>query len=446
MTPDPALDLFPLAAALLAALCCGLLGNLLVLRRQSLMGDAISHGVLPGLVAGFLISGSRAAGPMLLGATLAGIATVALVSAIRRLGRIESGAAMGVVFTVLFALGVLLIEQAAARQVDLDADCVLHGQLETLVWYGAPASWSEVASWSTLEAVPRQVWMLLVVTLVDVGFMTILFKELRLAAFDPALASALGFRASTLNVVTMVLVAVATVASFEAVGSILVVAMLVCPAATSRFLTDRMSRQLWWSAFVAIATAVLGYWAATAIPATAGWDSVNAAGSMTVVAGCLLATAALAAPRNGVLARWWARRRLAAAIALEDLLVGLWRQEEGHRTEEIGPRSRPDAVTAAMRRGLVTRDAAGRLILVEDGRQEALGLIRRHRLWEHYLVEEAGIAEDHVHETAEQLEHVRVEPSVNADSDPHGRAIPDPADSPPQNPGSDDTGSGDRAS
>lgn len=433
MIPDPALDLFPLTAAILAALSCGLLGNLLVLRRQSLMGDAISHGVLPGLVVGFLLSGSRDAVPMLLGATGAGIATVLLIAAVRRLGRVEPGAAMGVVFSVLFALGVLLIEQASARQVDLDADCVLHGQLETLVWYGAPESWSEIASWSMLESTPRQVWMLLAVATIVVATMAGFFKELRLAAFDPDLATALGFRASVLNLMTMMLVAVATVASFEAVGSILVVAMLVCPAASARFLTDRMSRQVWWSAAIAITTAVLGYGAATAIPATVGWDSVNAAGSMTVVAGGVLAIAAVGAPHHGVIARWWSKRRLTASIALDDLLLMLWRADEVGETQVPVSRHadrtrRPDPATLAraIRRGLAMAPADGGLPrLTESGRHEATALIRRHRLWEHYLVEEAGLAEDHVHELAERLEHVTIEPEAKASADPHGRRIPD---------------------
>ena len=424
MTPDPALDLFPLAAAILAALSCGLLGNHLLLRRESLMGDAISHGVLPGLVIGFLLSGSRDALPMLLGATAAGIVTVLLVAAVRRLGRVEPGAAMGVVFSVLFALGVLLIEQAAARQVDLDADCVLHGQLETLVWYGAPESWSEIATGSMLDSTPRQVWMLLVTAGLVIAFTAILFKELRIASFDPGLATALGFPASVLNLATLVLVAIATVASFEAVGSILVVAMLVCPAATARFLTDRLSRQIWWSAGLAVATAVIGYGAATALPAAADWDSVNAAGSMTVVAGTLLGLAAVAAPRHGVLARWWSGRRIAGEIAVDDLLIGLWRREEGHRLDELADRARPEAVAAATRRRLIVLRSDGDPALTEAGRTEAMALIRRHRLWEHYLVAEAGLAEDHVHEVAERLEHVPITPSADATADPHGRRIP----------------------
>lgn len=425
MTPDPALDLFPLAAALLAALSCGLLGNQLLLRRQSLMGDAISHGVLPGLVGGFLLSGGRDPMAMLIGAALAGIATVLLIAAVRRLGRVEPSAAMGVVFSVLFALGVLLIEQGAARQVDLDADCVLHGQLETLVWYGAPGTWSETWTWSTLESVPRQVWMLLGTTVAVIGFTTLFFKELRISAFDPDMATSVGIRAWWWNLATLVLVAIATVASFEAVGSILVVAMLVCPAATARFLTDRMSLQVWWSAGIAVTTAVVGYVAATAVPAVAGWDSVNAAGSMTVVAGGLLALAATVAPRHGVVARWWARRRLAAAIALEDLLVDLWRRDEGHRLADVEPRSRPHVLARAVRRHFIVVDAEGRIDLTEEGRSRATSLIRRHRLWEHYLVEEAGVAEDHVHEIAERLEHVPVTPQTEASADPHGRSIPE---------------------
>ncbi|MCR9077165.1 MAG: metal ABC transporter permease, partial [bacterium] len=140
---DIGLDLFPLLAATLAAVSCGLLGNFLLLRKQSLMGDAISHSVLPGLVIAFLIASTRSPLVMLTGATIAGVLTVVLIEFVKRFGRVEPGAAMGVVFSILFAVGVLLIEQAAVRHVDLDADCVLHGQLETLVWYAPPESWEE---------------------------------------------------------------------------------------------------------------------------------------------------------------------------------------------------------------------------------------------------------------------------------------------------------------
>jgi len=130
-------DLPAAAAALFAALACALLGNFLVLRRQSLMSDAISHSLLPGVVLAFMVSGARTSGAMFLGAAIAAVVTVALVQFVRRRARLESGAAMGVVFSIMFAAGVVLIEQGPARNVDLDADCVLYGQLEHIMWLAA---------------------------------------------------------------------------------------------------------------------------------------------------------------------------------------------------------------------------------------------------------------------------------------------------------------------
>src|SRR4051812_22117411 len=138
------IDLPALTAAVLACISCALVGNFLVLRRQSLLGDAISHAILPGIVAGFLVTGSRAGLPVILGALAAAVVAGVLIEAVRRLGRLDSGAAMGVVFTVMFAGGVVLIEQGAARAVDLDADCVLYGQLEAILWL-APTRWSDLA-------------------------------------------------------------------------------------------------------------------------------------------------------------------------------------------------------------------------------------------------------------------------------------------------------------
>ncbi len=427
---DVALDLFPLAAATLAAATCGLLGNFLLLRRLSLMGDAISHSVLPGLVIAFLITATRSPLAMFAGAAIAGLATVMLVEVVRRYGRVDPGAAMGVVFSLFFALGVLLIEQASARQIDLDPDCVLHGQLETLVWYGAPASWSEIFAWPTLAAAPATIWTLVAVSVVSVATVVLLFKELRLAAFDPALATAQGFSAGVLHAIVMTLVAAATVASFEAVGSILVVAMLVCPAATARLLTDRLSTQIWLSVLIAIATAWLGYVAATAVPAAFGFDSVNAAGSMATVAGVLLATAAIAGPEHGVLARVLRRRRFARTVACEDLLAALYRARETGREEvamasvaTIVGRDAADAVRDATQRGWIDRRDE-RLRLTERGLAESAALVRRHRLWETYLVEEAGLAPDHVHDTAETLEHAPVVIEFEAERDPQGKRIP----------------------
>ncbi|MFI4916854.1 MAG: metal ABC transporter permease [Phycisphaerales bacterium JB060] len=419
MTLSPGLDLFPLLAAVLAAVSCGLLGNFLVLRRLSLMGDAMSHSVLPGLVIAFMVTGLRTAPVMFLGATLAGVVTVVLVELVKRMGRVEPGAAMGVVFSVMFAIGVLFIERAA-RNTDLDANCVLHGQLETLAWTsGAPASWWGVLGAGTLSAAPPQVWTLLLTAGLSIGLVVLLFKELRLAAFDPAMATAQGFNASLLHYVLMVFVAGATVASFEAVGSILVIAMLIVPAATARLLTDRLASQILVSVVVAIAAAALGYLGSIAVPSMFGKREVNAAGSMAVTLGGLLVLAAVLGPRYGVLATAIRRARLGRSIAMDDLLGRLYRQEEEGAAPPVVASS---VLRRARKRGLVR---AGELALTNQGRTRAAAIVRRHRLWEAYLVERAGLAADHVHVAAENLEHLpETLPPDTAATDPHGRPIP----------------------
>ncbi len=428
---DIALDLFPLLAGVLAAVTCGVLGNFLVLRRLSLMGDAISHSVLPGLVIAFLVASTRSPLVMFLGAAIAGVATVVLVELVKKLGRVEPGAAMGVVFSVLFALGVLLIERAAVRHVDLDAECVLHGQLEALAWYGAPETFAGLMQWSTLQAVPRQVTTLALMCVLAFAFVGVLFKELRIAAFDPELATTQGFSATLLHYLLMIFVAAATVASFEAVGSILVIAMLVCPAATARLLTDRLRSQILVSIVMALLSGVGGYFAATLVPGLFGKDSVNAAGSMAVVAGLLLAAAVVLSPRHGVVARLLRRRALGRAAAVDSLLAALHRLGETGETSPKPARlaallpahSLHPALARAAKRGLIARHEGG-VSLTEAGGAAARQVIRRHRLWESYLVSELGAAPDHVHETATQLQYLDVGPRTGPAADPHGKPIP----------------------
>lgn len=429
---DIGLDLFPMLAATLAAIGCGLLGNFLVLRRLSMMGDAISHSVLPGLVVAFLIASTRNPLVMFLGASIAGVATVVLVELVKKFGRVEPGAAMGVVFSILFALGVLLIEKAAVRHVDLDADCVLHGQLETLVWYGAPDSLAGLLHRSTIDAVPRQVVTLVVMVILAFVFVGMFFKELRISAFDPSMATAQGFSATLMHYLLMVFIAAATVASFEAVGSILVIAMLVCPASTARLLTDRLSTQLLWSVAISVACGVGGYLAATAVPAAFGKDAVNAAGAMAMVAGGLLGAAIIMSPRHGVITRMIRQRKLAARVAIDDLLAALYRTAEAGDDRLTVDRLRSllvgrpvnIAIRTATRINLVTHSESDTLELTAAGRTAAADIVRRHRLWEHYLVDKAGMSPDHVHEPAEQLEHVATQPLAGPDRDPHGRVIP----------------------
>lgn len=296
-------DLPSILLGVLSAVACGLLGNFLVLRRQSLIGDAISHVVLPGIVVGFLVTGTTSTWPMLLGAAGAALVAVALVEIVRRLGNVESGAALGVVFTTMFAAGVVLLEQSDTSAVHLDVQHALYGNLESALWLEGTGL-AALLDPAALAALPESVHRLAVVTAVVIAFVLLLYKELKLVSFDAAFADSLGFPSRWVGFALVFMTAVAAVAAFDAVGSILVIAMFICPAATARMLTDRLARQLWISAAVSVIAGVAGYFLAAFAPlwlGTAG--SVSAAGMIALVAGALQALAILFAPRYGVLTR-----------------------------------------------------------------------------------------------------------------------------------------------
>jgi manganese/zinc/iron transport system permease protein len=418
------LDLFPLLAAIFAALSCGLLGNFLVLRKQSLMGDAISHAVLPGLVGAFLITQSRSPGIMFVGAAISALITVALVEIIKRLGKVEPGAAMGVVFSVLFALGVFMLENASARSVDLDAGCVLHGNLQTLFWTTSPTEWNHFLNANTLDEIPRQLWTLLGTALAIIIFITVFFKELRIASFDAGISTVQGINAGFMHMALMTFVAIAAVASFEAVGSILVIAMLICPAATARLLTDRLITQILVSAIIALLTAIGGY-------ALASLMGVNAAGMMATTAGAILAVVMIGSPSHGIIAKARNQRKLGNLVAIEDILGSLYRlaETDEHTTREqlTASLGQPKRTTKAVDRALadnLIKLVGDQLQLTQRGLAQGAAIIRKHRQWEGYLVDQAGFSPDHVHDTAEKLEHL-IDPDLpNQHTDPHGKPIP----------------------
>ena len=285
------LDLPALLAAILACGSCGLLGSFLLLRRDSLLGDALSHAVLPGIIAGFAITGARAGLPMLLGALAAALLAVFLIGLVRRVARLESGAATGAVFTSFFALGLMLMEATGARSVDLDLDCVLFGQLESVVWLEAQG-FASLLDPVALAALPRQLFLLAAVAVVLAGLVALLWRPLHLLCFDPDYAAAIGLPARGLELALNLMVAAAAVAAFEAVGSILVVAMLVCPAAAIRLLTDSYRAQVLGGAALGAALGALGYALAGPLPAAFGQNfALNAAGVIGTLGGLVVAGA-----------------------------------------------------------------------------------------------------------------------------------------------------------
>lgn len=293
-----AIDTWIVVVGVLAALSCALLGNFLVLRRLSMMGDAISHAVLPGLAIAFLVTGARASLTMFIGAAIAGVLTAVFTQWISKFGNVDRGASMGIVFTTLFALGLILIVQAADH-VDLDPGCVLYGAIEMTP---LDVAWRPEVFGMGLE-VPRAALVLAAVTLLNVCFVFIFYKELRISSFDPELATTMGINSNLMHYLLMTLVAVTTVAAFEAVGSIIVIAMLIAPPAAAYLLTDRLGSMIAISAVLAILSAVLGHVSALFVPTWIGYDSISTSGMMAVMSGIIFAAVLFLAPRHGVLIR-----------------------------------------------------------------------------------------------------------------------------------------------
>ena len=293
-----ALSLPPILIGMFAAIACALPGNFLILRRQALIGDAISHVVLPGIVVAFLVTGAVTTWPMMIGAAGAAVVAVVLIEAIKRLGRIEPGAAMGVTFTSLFAFGVLLLEQSDTSSVHLDVEHALYGNLESLIWLSAEG-WGSLLDPVALAELPPELGRMGVVALLMVLLTLVFWRPLKLATFDEGFANTLGIPTVALGIGLVIAAAVAAVAAFDAVGSIIVIAMFICPPAAARLMTNRLEIQMLWSVAFAVLSALLGYVLAGYGPLWLGGENaVSAAGMIATVAGILLGLACLFAPHR----------------------------------------------------------------------------------------------------------------------------------------------------
>jgi manganese/zinc/iron transport system permease protein len=292
------LSLPPLLIGTFAAIACALPGNFLVLRKQALIGDAISHVVLPGIVVAFLITGVVSTWPMMLGAGGAALIAVAAIEAVRRLGGIEPGAAMGVVFTTMFAGGVLLLEQSDTSTVHLDVEHALFGNLESLIWLDA-TGWASLFDPVALATLPVELIRIALALIGVCAFVVLFWRPLKLSTFDEGFARSVGINTNLIGLALVVVAAVAAVAAFDAVGSIIVIAMFICPPAAARLMTNRLEHQIGWSVGFATLAAVLGYVLAGYGPLWLGADdAVSAAGMIATVSGLILALAAVFGPHR----------------------------------------------------------------------------------------------------------------------------------------------------
>jgi manganese/zinc/iron transport system permease protein len=350
--------------AAVTAAACALPGVFLVLRRMSLMSDAISHSILLGIVLAFFVT-ENIASPLLIAAAAAtGVLTVTLVEALHRTRLVREDAAIGLVFPALFSLGVILISRYAGS-VHLDVDAVLLGELAF-----APFNRLVIGG---RDLGPRTLWVMAAVLLLNAAFIVAFYKELKLTTFDAALAGALGFAPGLIHYAFMTLVSVTAVGAFDAVGSVLVVALMIAPPAAAYLLTDRLPRMIMLSVAIGVASALAGYW-------TSYLFDVSIAGSMATMTGVAFGIVFLLAPERGLLALARRRARNRWEFAQTMLAIHLLNHEaspaeahenrESHLHEHL--RWEPGFARAVVRRaqgaGLVSRAGDDHLSLTEAGR------------------------------------------------------------------------------
>ncbi|MBI5388795.1 metal ABC transporter permease [Candidatus Woesearchaeota archaeon] len=307
MTPQ--FEIMMLAAVV--AVACSLCGVFLVLRKVSLMSDAISHAILLGIVLAFFVVKDFASPLLIIGAALTGILTVTLTELIIGTGKLKADASMGLVFPALFSLGVILINLFASK-IHLDTDAVLLGEIAFAPFHRMTLFGADVG--------PVGVWLMGAILLADIIFIALFYKELKLATFDAGLAAALGFSPAVIHYLLMALVSITAVGAFDAVGSILVVALMIAPPATAYLLTQKLGRMIAVSACLGILAAVTGYALAHAFDA-------SIAGSMAMMAGFFFLLALLFAPQKGLLSQLLQHRTNKLNFALEMLMVHLLTHE-----------------------------------------------------------------------------------------------------------------------
>ncbi|MEZ5384561.1 MAG: metal ABC transporter permease [Prosthecobacter sp.] len=418
---DPSLRM-ALVGCILLGLNCGLLGGFVVVRRLSLVGDTLSHAVLPGVAMGFLWNMTKDPAAILIGATLVGGLSMLTVNAITRTTRLREDAAMGLVLSSFYAVGVCLIGmiQKLPTGNKSGIDKFLFGQAAAL-------DGGDIA-------------LLAVTAAVTVLFVIVGYRGLLTLSFHRAFGETLGIPVGLLHHAMMLLTAFAVVTAMQAVGVVLVSAMLIIPPATACLITDRMHRVLLWSALIGMGTAALG-----AFFSFLGNNLPT--GPFMVLAGAGVFTVAfLFSPRQGWLTRLWRQRSQSDRIGRENTLKAMYHlaerrefREEGISLLELAELRREpleiergNADKLVHHRLATLSDDGSMLHFTPAGWRKASAVVRNHRLWELYLTNVMQYGPDHVHDDAEKIEHVLGEDTVRQlerrldfpQIDPHGKAIP----------------------
>jgi len=393
--------LIVLAGTSLLGIVAGVLGSYMVLRRRALLGDALSHAAYPGLGLAFLITGQRHFGGLLTGAFATALIGSWTVGAIRRHTRVKEDAAIGIVLSVFFGLGV-----------------VVSRIVQNTTTTGSKAGLDSFIFGKSSGMVAADVRAILLVGVVVLAATLLLAKEFRLLAFDPDFGRVQGWPILLLDIIMMSLVCVTTIVGLPAVGVVLMAALLIIPGAAARFWTDRLGRMLWLAGLFGGVAGACGTLASAWAPSNVGAGPVI----ILTAAGCFLFSM-LAAPRRGAVARVLRHVALARRVAMQNLLRTLYELSEPAWPDPAplrpGDLTAARSWSAAQARRLLRRAAARGWVepsgdgwrLTGAGWQRAAEVTRAHRLWEIFLIEEAQVAPTLVDRDAEQVEHV-LEPAT----------------------------------
>jgi ABC-type Mn2+/Zn2+ transport system permease subunit/Mn-dependent DtxR family transcriptional regulator len=401
-----------LIASISIGVSCGLIGVYIMLRRMSLIGDALAHSVLPGVVIGFMIVGEKSEIALFIGALAAGIVSALLISFVQRNSKIKEDTSIGIIFTGAFALGILLVSQL--KQVHLDLSSYLFG---------------DVLGVSTGDIILSGI-----ITVIILLSVILFYKQLLVTSFDPTMAKIIGISSAVVHYFLMTLLSMSIVTGLQSVGVILIIAMLITPPATAFLLTDKLKWLLFYSALIGIVSSIAGLYLSYYFNYTSG-------ASIVLVAVAIFALAFFFSPKEGLVLKYIKRMKAQRMNTLEDVVKFIHKYGERYRdkefesvlSKEIGVSGSKlgSLMNALGNKGFVTK-TNGHFYLTTEGHKLALRLIRSHRLWETYVTKENIVDATHIHTDAEKFEHILPEDLVeeldrelgHPETDPHGSPIP----------------------
>ena len=400
----------PLVVGTLVSIVCSVVGCFIVLRGMSFLADAIAHSMLAGVIGGYLLMkllfGSEAnlAG-MLIGAVLAGVVTVALIGFVTQVSRIKQDTAIGIMYTGIFALGAFAVSlRSVGKLIHIDIYHFIVG--------------------SVLTVSNTELWLIAIVTSFVLSIVLLFYRSLQITSFDPVMAASIGIPVMAIDYLLTACTSLVVVSGVRVAGVILVVALIITPAATAYLVTDRLNRMIIASA----SFGAVGYWVGFALSFYFGASP----GSTIIVTMTLIFLVVLTiAPRYGLLADWIRRTSAVPQEIKEDVLGAIWRSTNKAvpLKQLVGKlsfsgREIRGAIKSLLRQDLLVEND-GRIALTDKGQREASRLVRAHRLWETYLTK-TGTPASEIHEKAHRLEHISDQATVDYLDDKLGHPITDP--------------------